>query len=98
MGPIRQHVIVPGGLMSQSEIARFRQQQLEEETSARLGLNGPAAQASHEIINARMQQGARVALQLFKEGRREEAYALLRGGILRTGEVPTETGNPQDKQ
>lgn len=68
--------------MGQSEIARFRQQQAAEEESARLGLSGPAAVASHESIIAHMEQDGEYLLQLFKQGRDEEAYALWQEGIL----------------
>lgn len=68
--------------MSQSEIARFRQQQAAEEEAAKLGLSGLAAVASHESIVARMEQDGEYLLQLFKQGRDEEAYALWQGGIL----------------
>jgi len=69
-------------MMSQSEIARFRQQQAAEEEAARLGCSGLAAVASHESIVARMEQGGECLLRLFKQGRDEEAYALWQGGIL----------------
>ena len=68
--------------MSQSEIARFRQQQSAQEEAARLGLSGLAAVASHASIVARMEQGAEYLLQLFRLGRDEEAYALWQRGIL----------------
>ena len=38
---------------NESEIARFREEQATEEESSRLGLEGMAAVASHEAINAR---------------------------------------------
>jgi len=62
--------------MSGSEIARFRERQRLEEESALLALFGPAEQASHESIIKRMEQDAVPVLQLFKEGRDEEAVAL----------------------
>lgn len=68
-----------------SEIARFREQQQLEEESGQLGLNGPAAVASHETISARMCRGADVLNKLFEEGRDEEAYDLWDGGILERG-------------
>jgi hypothetical protein len=73
--------------MSQSEIARFRQQQAAEEEAARLGLSGLAAVASHESIIARMEQDGEYLLQLFEQGRDEEAYALWQEGILEGSEV-----------
>jgi hypothetical protein len=80
--------------MSQSEIARFRQQQVAEEEAARLGLSGLAAVASHESIMARMEQDGEYLLQLFKQGRDEEAYALWQGGILGGSSVSgTSTSN-----
>jgi len=75
--------------MSQSEIARFRQQQAAEEEAAKLGLSGLAAVASHESIVARMEQDGEYLLQLFKQGRAGEAYALWQGGILE--DVQSET-------
>ena len=62
--------------MSQSEIVRFRQQQAAEEEAAKLGLSGLAAVASHESIVARMEQDGEYLLQLFKQGRDEEALRL----------------------
>jgi hypothetical protein len=59
-----------------SDIAEFRRQQQLEEESARLGFSGPAAVASHEAINARMDQGAARLLQLIEDGATpEEIYA-----------------------
>jgi hypothetical protein len=73
--------------MSQNEIARFRQQQAAEEEAARLGLSGLAAVASHESIIARMEQDGEYLLELFKQGRYEEAYALWQSGIFGGGSV-----------
>lgn len=63
--------------MAESEIARFRQQQALEEQAAQLGLSGLAMVGMHAIIAARAEAGARRILQLAKEGRHEEAFALL---------------------
>jgi DNA-directed RNA polymerase specialized sigma24 family protein len=53
-----------------------------EEESAWLALHGPAVMASHESIQARIDQGFAVLEQLFQEGRDGEAYALWNAGIL----------------
>lgn len=68
--------------MSGSEIARFREQQAAEEQAAHNGLYGPAIVSSHEVIIARMEQGGEYLLQLQREGRDEEAFALWEGGLL----------------
>jgi hypothetical protein len=60
-----------------SEVARFRERQELEYQAARLGLEGPAMVASHEMITARMEVGAQRILKLFQEGRQEEAVALM---------------------
>lgn len=60
-----------------SEVARFREQQTLEEQSARLGLTGLAAVASHDAIIARMEIGGQRILQLLEEGKEEEAHALM---------------------
>ncbi len=65
-----------------SEIARIRQQLAAEEEATRLGFSGLAAVASHEAIITRMEQGGEYLLQLFKQGRNAEAYALWQEGIL----------------
>jgi hypothetical protein len=65
-----------------SEVARFRQQQALEEESSYNGLYGTAIVASHDAIIARMEQGAGTLLQLFEEGRDDEAYDLWNAGIL----------------
>lgn len=65
-----------------SEIAQFREEQALREQAARLALNGLAVTASHESIIARMDQGGEYLLQLFKQGRDQEAYALWQAGIL----------------
>jgi len=64
-----------------SDVARFRQQQELEEEAAKRGLYGPAVVANHESITARMERDAerineRVRL-LLKQGKHEEAKALL---------------------
>ena len=68
--------------MNQSEIAKFRQQQAAEEESAELGLFGPAMMASHDFILAKIEQGGGYLLQLFQQGRHEEAFDLWNAGIL----------------
>jgi len=63
--------------MAASEIARFRQQQALQEQAAYQGLYGLAVVATHASITARMEQGAERILQLFQEGKPEEAVALM---------------------
>jgi hypothetical protein len=60
-----------------SEIAAFRERQALEEEAARLALYGFASTASHQMITARMQTGAERILSLVKEGKHEEAQALM---------------------
>lgn len=60
-----------------SEVARFREQQALEEQSARSGLYGLAAVASHEAIIARMEIGCQRILQLLADGKEDEACALI---------------------
>ena len=60
-----------------SEVAAFRERQALEEEAARLALSGFAITASHEMITARMQQGAERILCLIEEGRHEEAQELM---------------------
>ncbi len=60
-----------------SEVARFRQEQALRDEAAQRGLSGLAIVASHEIITARMERGAERILQLIKEGKHEEAQALM---------------------
>ncbi len=63
--------------MAEGEVAKFRQQQALEEQAAYQGLYGLAIVASHESITARMEIGAERILQLFREGKQEEAVALM---------------------
>jgi hypothetical protein len=65
-----------------SEVAQFREQQAAVEESARLGMSGMAAVASHETIIARMEQGATTLFELFEQGRADEAYTRWNAGIL----------------
>jgi hypothetical protein len=67
---------------AESEVARWRSQQQLEEESARLGLSGPAILASHDCILAKIEQGGSHLLQLFQQGRNEEAFDLWNAGIL----------------
>ena len=60
-----------------SEVARFRQEQALRDEAAQRGLSGLAIVASHEIITARMERGAERILQPIKEGKHEEAQALM---------------------
>jgi hypothetical protein len=65
-----------------SEVAQFREQQQLEEESAQMALFGPAAMANHQVIISRMQQGAETLVDLFKQGRDQEAFDLWDQGIL----------------
>ncbi|MBV9692037.1 MAG: hypothetical protein JO202_20270 [Ktedonobacteraceae bacterium] len=66
---------------NKSEIARFREQQALEEEAARLGLYGLASgTARHDFIIARMEQGAEHILQLVREGKHQQAHALVESG------------------
>jgi hypothetical protein len=65
-----------------SEVTRFREQQQLQEESAQLALFGPAAMARHDAVISRMQPGQRTLVQLFGEGRDDEAFALWNAGIL----------------
>ena len=63
--------------MSKSEVANFREQQALRDQSAQWGLYGPAIVANHARNTVRMQQGAERILGLFREGKHEEAEALM---------------------
>ncbi len=60
-----------------SEVAQFREEQALRDQSAHWGLYGPAVVANHASVTARMQQGAERILGLFREGKHEEAEALM---------------------
>lgn len=60
-----------------SMIAQFRQEQAEQEASARLALYGIAAVATHQSITKRMMIGAERILQMIQEGKQEEAIRLM---------------------
>ncbi len=63
---------------NESEIARFRQEQAEQEAAAHLGLHGLASGFSrHAFIEARMERAAGHILQLLADGKHEEAEALM---------------------
>jgi hypothetical protein len=62
--------------MTESEIARFRQEQALEEQAAQQGLYGFASVATHRSITARMERGAEHLLALFAQGKPEEAIRL----------------------
>ncbi len=55
--------------MTISEVARFKEQQAQQEEAARLGLSGPAIVARHDGIEARAER----ILHLLTHGRYEEA-------------------------
>lgn len=63
--------------MRASHVASFRERQAAEETSANLGLTGPAQAASHEAINARATRGAAWILHLVAQGKHAEAQAYM---------------------
>jgi hypothetical protein len=63
--------------MSESKVARFRQEQILQEQAASQGLYGPAALACHESIIARMDRGAQRLLQMLQEGKHEEVAFLM---------------------
>jgi aminoglycoside phosphotransferase family enzyme len=63
--------------MSESKVARFRQEQILQEQAASQGLYGPAALARHESIIARMDRGAQRLLQMLQEGKHEEVAFLM---------------------
>lgn len=60
-----------------SEVARFREEQALRDQSAQWGLYGPAVVANHASNTARLQQGAERILGFFREGKHEEAEALM---------------------
>ena len=60
-----------------SEVARLREQLALEEQASRLGLYGLAIVANHASNTVRMHQGAERILGLFREGKHEEAEALM---------------------
>lgn len=64
------------GRTNQSEMAQLLVQIDEQNRAARCGLSDFAIRAPHEVITARMEQGADLTLQLFKQGREADAIAL----------------------
>jgi hypothetical protein len=62
---------------SGSELARLLRQIEEQNEAGRLGLYGPAVVATHASNIVRMQRGAERIVALLREGKREEADALL---------------------
>lgn len=69
-------------MKNSSEVAAFRQRQGLEEQAAQQGLSGLAIVARHESINKRMERGAERVLQLLREGKQEEAKALVMSNTL----------------
>jgi hypothetical protein len=63
--------------MTESEIARFRQNQALQEQSAQQALYGLATVANHASINARMQRGADYLLTLLEAGKYEKVIQLM---------------------
>ena len=63
--------------MTESEIARFRQEQTLQEQAAQQALYGFAVVANHSSITARMERGAEYLLTLLEEGKYEEVAHLM---------------------
>jgi hypothetical protein len=63
-------------MANHSDVARLLQEIDERNRAASRGLSDVAAVASHKSIIDRMQQGAEPILQLFKQGRGEDAMHL----------------------
>ncbi len=62
---------------NKSRIACFTREQALQEQAAQQGLSGFAVVARHEAITARMERGAEHIFQLIREGKHQEAHALL---------------------
>jgi len=63
--------------MTESEIAKFRQQQTLQEQAAQQALYGVASVATHRSITARMERGAQYLLTLLKAGQYEKVIRLM---------------------
>ena len=81
---------------SNSQVARFREQQAIEEQAALLGLSGFATTARHDFITARMERGGQRILCLIEAGRHDEALALM--NTEDWGEAETDLGRPTSKE
>lgn len=77
-------------MVLKSLVTSFREQQAQEEVSARLGLTGPAVVASHVAINARATRGAEHILRLVEQGKHAEAWVCL--NLPDWGQAEEETG------
>jgi hypothetical protein len=62
--------------VNRSEVARLLVDIDERNRAAQRGLSGPSVVASHESIIARIEQNAPPILQLFKQGRYDDAVSL----------------------
>ncbi len=76
--------------MPVSEVARFRQQQAMQEEAARQGLYGFAAVASHEAINARMEQATPQLIHLLKAGKVDQFEQVIETMQRELGELEKE--------
>lgn len=62
---------------NKSEVARFREQQALQESSARLGLCGTAVTASHDATTQRMERATIRFFGMISEGKVQEALACM---------------------
>ena len=76
-----------------SEVARLREHLALEEQASRLGLYGPAIVANHASTTARMQQGAERIVGLLRQGKCEEADAILNSEYWEGEVVATPTSD-----
>jgi hypothetical protein len=63
--------------MTESLIARFRQEQALQEEAAHRALSGPALIGGHALIAARMDQASQRLLGLLRAGQHEEVLRLM---------------------
>ena len=63
--------------MTESVVAKFRQEQTLQEQAAQRGLDGYALVSRHDFIEARMERGAERLLELIDKGKHEEAEKLM---------------------
>ncbi len=80
--------------MTESAIARFREQQTLQEAAAKQALYGPAITARHAFITARMEQAADRLLRLCEEGKHKEAITLMETPTWGLEEEPCYTTTP----
>ncbi len=81
-----------------SEVAHFREQQALRDQSAHLGLYGPAIVANHASNTVRMQQGAERILGLIREGKHEEAEALMSTEYWHVDEQREQASQPEQHE